>query len=187
MTWILTYTGKHFDLLDPQPDMVCIEDIAHSLSCQCRFVGHTEQFYSTAQHSVNVMKEVYARDYSTEKLTLIWALLHDSPEAYIGDWSSPLKRALSLSSSLELQTMETKIMLAIAHALGISVIISHTEIKKIESVDRDLLVTEAAQLLNADTSEWNDCGKPIPTLSIRPLNWLNARRHFLYTYRQLTK
>lgn len=185
MTWILTYTGKHFDLLDPQPDMVCIEDIAHSLSCQCRFVGHTEYFYSTAQHSVNVMKEVYARNYEASKLTLLWALLHDSPETYIGDFSSPFKRALYAVNADNWRIIEQRVRDAIIEHFDF---FSGTiDFDLIGQADRDLLATEAAQLLNADTSEWNDCGKPIPTLSIRPLNWLNARRHFLYTYKQLTK
>lgn len=185
MTWILTYTGKHFDLLDPQPDMVCIEDIAHSLSNLCRFNGHTEGFYSVAQHSVNVMKEVYARDYLAPRRLLLTALLHDAAEAYIGDLSSPLKKAMKLAGDNSFRAIEAKIKDAVrGHFNLLSWLDSWTVIHE---VDLDLLATEASQLLNADTSEWNDCGKPIPTLSIRPLNWLNARRQFLYTYKQLIK
>ena len=29
---ITTYTGRHIDPLHPDPDMICIEDIAHALS-----------------------------------------------------------------------------------------------------------------------------------------------------------
>ena len=47
---LATYTRKVFDLLNPKPEMVCIEDIAHSLAYQCRYTGHTRQFYSVAQH-----------------------------------------------------------------------------------------------------------------------------------------
>ena len=49
---IVTYTGKLFDIFDPKPELVCIEDIAHSLANQCRYTGHTKVFYSVAQHSV---------------------------------------------------------------------------------------------------------------------------------------
>lgn len=46
--WIQTYTNKQFWPLDPRPEDVCIEDIAHALSLQCRFTGHVREFYSTA-------------------------------------------------------------------------------------------------------------------------------------------
>ncbi len=32
MSIMLTYTGLSVDLRNPTPDMICIEDIAHSLS-----------------------------------------------------------------------------------------------------------------------------------------------------------
>src|SRR5258708_3128752 len=50
--WIITYTGLKFYHLNPQPDMVTVEDIAHSLSQLCRWTGHSRFFYSVAQHSV---------------------------------------------------------------------------------------------------------------------------------------
>ncbi|MFC4230551.1 hypothetical protein ACFOW1_01525 [Parasediminibacterium paludis] len=51
---IRTYTGLYMNVFDPTPEMICIEDIAHALSHQCRFSGHTKQFYSVAQHSYHV-------------------------------------------------------------------------------------------------------------------------------------
>ena len=45
---IRTYTGRYFDILNPQAKDVSIIDIA--LSQLCRFTGHTEEFYSVAQH-----------------------------------------------------------------------------------------------------------------------------------------
>jgi hypothetical protein len=49
--WIQTYTGKKFWPLDPRPEDVDIEDIAHALAMQCRFGGHCLRFYSNAEHS----------------------------------------------------------------------------------------------------------------------------------------
>lgn len=40
--WFLTYTGIHFYPMDPRPEEVCIEDIAHALALQCRFNGHCQ-------------------------------------------------------------------------------------------------------------------------------------------------
>ncbi len=83
--WIETFTGKQFHLLNPHPDEVCIEDIAHALSNQCRFTGHTRKFYSVAEHSHWVSMLVDPRQ-------ALAGLLHDAAEAYICDMSTPFKR-----------------------------------------------------------------------------------------------
>lgn len=86
MTWIQTYTKKKFDLLNPKPEMVCIEDVAHSLSNNCRFNGHPDCHYSVAQHSILVSELVKPEN-------ALWALLHDAGETYYGDITSPMKEA----------------------------------------------------------------------------------------------
>ena len=52
--WIQTYTGKKFDIDNLDPSMVCLEDIAHALSMLCRYNGHSEVFYSVAEHCVMI-------------------------------------------------------------------------------------------------------------------------------------
>src|SRR4029077_5060854 len=82
--WIITFTGLKFYHLNPQPEMVRVEDIAHSLAQLCRWTGHTKFHYSVAQHSVYaslICPEEYAFD----------CLMHDSSEAYLGDMNRPLK------------------------------------------------------------------------------------------------
>ena len=37
---IRTFTGIYMNVFNPTSEMICIEDIAHSLSLQCRFAGH---------------------------------------------------------------------------------------------------------------------------------------------------
>lgn len=83
--WIQTYTNKKFDLVSPDPDSICIEDIAHALSHQCRYTGHTRKFYSVAEHCINVARLVAPG----QELA---GLLHDATEAYTGDLNTPLKR-----------------------------------------------------------------------------------------------
>lgn len=92
--WIETYTGKKFYPLDPRPEDVCIEDIAHSLAMQCRFNGHTRVFYSVAEHSVLMAQELKAFGYSKE--TQLYGLLHDVAEAYLCDLPRPIKHQLSI-------------------------------------------------------------------------------------------
>src|SRR4051812_43149736 len=79
---IITHTGKWFNVLDPNPDEVDIEDIAHALALQCRFTGHTDEFYSVAQHSVLVANHCPS-EYG------IYGLLHDGSEAYLSDIARP--------------------------------------------------------------------------------------------------
>ena len=56
--WIQTYTGKVFWPLDPEPDEIDIEDVAHALSLKCRFNGQCDHFFSVAAHSVMLFKSV---------------------------------------------------------------------------------------------------------------------------------
>jgi len=67
-----------------QPEQVDIEDIAHHLSLQCRFVGACNRFYSIAEHSVYVSKFPI-------KMYGIYYLLHDASEYLLHDITNPLK------------------------------------------------------------------------------------------------
>jgi hypothetical protein len=87
MTWILTRSSRKFDLARPTADMVDPADIAHSLSMQCRFNGHTNRYYSVAQHCYLVADMVPAEHQ-------LAALLHDATEAYVGDMVRPLKEGM---------------------------------------------------------------------------------------------
>ena len=84
---IRTYTGKYINVFDPDPEMIDIEDIAHSLSNTCRWGGHCRKFYSVAQHSVMVVDWLPVSD---SKLRLA-GLMHDATEAYLTDLSKPIK------------------------------------------------------------------------------------------------
>lgn len=82
-----TYSGFEIDLLQPTEASIDINDIAHALSNICRFGGHCAPFYSVAQHSLIVAA------LAPQHLKLA-ALLHDAPEAYLGDVIKPLKTLL---------------------------------------------------------------------------------------------
>ena len=49
---ITTYTGRHIDPLHPDPDMICIEDIAHALSLICRGNGQVKTFFSMGKKAI---------------------------------------------------------------------------------------------------------------------------------------
>jgi uncharacterized protein len=107
MSSIITRSGRRFDFINPEPESIDIEDIAHALSQIGRFTGHTRFFYSVAQHSLLVSCLVppeHALD----------GLLHDAHEAYVGDVASPLKRLLP-----EYMALETRIATAVRARYGL--------------------------------------------------------------------
>ena len=85
--WLQTYTGVPFYPLDPRPEDINIEDIAHALSNVCRYGGHCKNFYSVGQHCCIVSRLV-------PKGMEMWGLLHDASEAYLVDIPRPLKEYL---------------------------------------------------------------------------------------------
>lgn len=87
MSQIQTISGRIINLINPDPSSIHLEDIAHSLSHLCRFNGHSNRFYSVAQHSVLVA------DLLPKELQLL-GLMHDATEAYLGDVATPLKRLI---------------------------------------------------------------------------------------------
>jgi hypothetical protein len=99
--WINTFSGVAFHPLEPSAEDVRLVDIAHSLSQECRYTGHTLSFYSVAEHSVLVAKGVKALGGSLNDQR--WALLHDATEAYLSDISSPVKKHPSFSFYREVE------------------------------------------------------------------------------------
>lgn len=87
---IETSMGNYVDILNLQPHMVELNDIATSLSNICRFNGHLPSFYSVAEHSVRV--SWWLADMGFSKEIALTGLLHDAAEAYVGDMMRPLKR-----------------------------------------------------------------------------------------------
>lgn len=131
MNKVLIYTasGKMFNLANPEPSQIDINDIAHSLSMQCRFAGHTPRFYSVAEHSLLVS------DLLPDELKL-WGLLHDATEAYISDISSPVKNLIPEITHLEMIIMEA---IAIKFNLPFE---SFTEPAEVKNADLKILENE---------------------------------------------
>lgn len=148
MSWIQTYTGKSFDLLKPEPTMVCLRDIAHALGSICRFTGHTAIPYSVARHSLNVA-ELVPPEYRLE------ALLHDAHEAYVGDMATPMKWLVP-----DFRHVENRVWAAVA---------AHFRIPEslpacVKHADRVMLMTERRDLLAICERRWADEFEKIPPL-----------------------
>lgn len=137
--WMQTYTGKRFYPAAPRAEDICLEDIAHALSLECRFGGHVKQFYSVAQHSLLVAGAVFRFEPLHKGITLR-ALLHDASEAYLKDLPRPLKLHLP-----DYEKIETDVQDAIDEAFQTTV--GYEAYLKIKQADRILLATERRDLL----------------------------------------
>lgn len=172
--WIQTFTGLAFDFAAPAPEQIAIEDIAHALSQQNRYTGHTSRPYSVAQHSLLVADLVTA----TAPDLGLTALLHDAAEAYLGDWSSPLKAYLRQHASAALD-LERAIEAAIGARFGVDLVTRNPVIK---AADLIALVTEKRDLFGpAPRAGWGDStGYTMPgpdpePIALRGAGWVEAR------------
>lgn len=168
---ILTHSGLHFNLLDPQPESIQITDIAHALSHICRFTGHTKEFYSVAEHS-------YLTSYLVEPTHALEALLHDAAEAYIGDVSSPLKSLLP-----DYKAIEERVEQAIRTRFALP---EHQH-PCVKDADLSMLATEKRDLMPTDSNEWELLEGVTPTaVPLLPtMTSSTAARLFLNRFWQL--
>jgi hypothetical protein len=165
-------SGKPFFIIDPDPDDVCIEDIAHSLALICRFNGHCLWHYSVAQHSV-LVSYIVPQEYALQ------ALLHDAAEAYVGDMCYPVKVAVP-----EFTDVEIRIWNVIAQRFGVPVDM-HTSVKR---ADRDILYYERKSVMAPSIgTDWGDMVDP--WLADPPIinrwDWQYAEVKFLQRFEEL--
>lgn len=151
--WQQTHSGRAFFLGDPRPEEVHFADIAHALSNQCRYNGHSQVFYSVAQHAVKVSEWMQEDGLSAD---LCFAgLHHDSAEAYTGDIVSQVKFLVPAFRDLE-DAVED----AVFHALGIDMndevagIVKEYDLLALSTERRDILS------MNTTTYTWGDIPTP---------------------------
>lgn len=168
--WIETYTGKRFDYENIESNIIDITDIAHALSNTCRFNGHSSEFYSVAEHSINVALATPRH--------MLPALLHDATEAYMPDVSKPLKGYWN--TFFDLEGFEDRMMKHIYQQLGIPI---DDEIwKKIKISDYAMLRRER-DFLFKDKELW-EFPENIPILTLNIAKWSPqvAEKMFLKIY-----
>lgn len=167
--WMQTYTGRRFFPLDPRPEDVDPVDIAHSLSMQCRYNGHSRKFMSVAEHCVLISQVVTPTN-------ALWALLHDATEAYVGDMIRPLKLHMP-----EYRAVEDRVMLAIAERFGLDPMMP----AEVHAADRRILLDERAALFDRPAGDWQIDGEPFG-VTIRAWRPREARRQYLKRLSELT-
>ena len=167
-----TFSGRQFWPLDPRAEEILIEDIAHSLSLQCRYAGHTLVFYSVAEHSIRVSRACDSRN-------ALWGLLHDAAEAYLVDLPRPIKRFSSLGDHYTL--IERLLMRVVCAHFGLP----ELEPLDVKAADEFLMHWEARDLMAPHPVPWTGEGGLLPAERISPMGPLKAEEAFLSLYHDL--
>jgi 5'-deoxynucleotidase YfbR-like HD superfamily hydrolase len=174
--WIQTFTGRQFYPLWPTLDAIALEDIAHALSLQCRFVGHVRAFYSVAQHSVLV-------SYACDPADALWGLLHDGSEAYLSDIASPVKRLVPMAPY---RGAEAVLQRLVYQRFGLNGI----EPDSVHEADALLCALEARALMGTLLEAWPAEVRHLPpsASAIRIVPWspAAAEKKFLARFAELT-
>jgi hypothetical protein len=177
-SYFRSYSGKHVHPLSPVPEEIDIGDIAHALANICRFLGHTEGFYSVAQHCVLVSQLVPPAD-------ALWGLLHDAAEAYLCDLPRPVKREPQM---LMYREAEDRLLACVAVRFGLVPEMPES----VGQADRVLLATEFRDVTTVSDLDWiaAECGvEPLDhrMYIIDPWSSSTAEDNFLRRFRELTK
>jgi len=170
-----THVGKFIDIINPNPDLIEIEDIATGLSRAARFGGQSQEPYYVAEHSVCVA--LYVRDQGGDPNTMLAALLHDAAEAYMGDMPSPIKQFIP-----QFCEIEDRLKDAIMSRFG--VVSSNVDWSLVKEGDVASFCAEAA--LHMPQCEFNiNCELYNKAVMMTPMLQNQAKHFFLDWYDEL--
>ncbi|MHC4616275.1 MAG: HD domain-containing protein [Planctomycetota bacterium] len=157
-SWIETASGKAFWYDNVEPDVIEPCDVIHSLSQQCRYLGHCARFYSVAEHTCHVV------DLLPDQLKL-FGILHDWSEAYTGDLPKPMKLLLPKYSEIE-EKIQNAIYTKFAGRLPTPD--EHHEIKRADLMS---LKAEVLALSHSLGYTWGSWFQDIPAPEFRVHCW----------------
>ncbi len=178
MSDILTYKGIIMDPLNPKPEDLKIEDIAHALSMIARANGHFPIRHSVAQHCLECSEEARLRGLSIR--LQLFCLLHDGAEAYLGDFVSPVKHLMQEYTRAEDQLLD------MVYEKFAGDCPNPEEAAIVKEIDRTLLYYEFQELM----------GQPVGDLPEQPMqseprfverDWNKVEEEFLALYHDLCR
>jgi 5'-deoxynucleotidase YfbR-like HD superfamily hydrolase len=182
--WQLMLSGRRLDLLNPSPEDIEAEDIAHGLSRVARWNGQTKgpHAFSVAQHSLLVENIFSVLAPSASPADRLAALLHDAPEYVVGDMISPFKAGIGG----DYKAVEARLLAAIHNRFNLPSP-STTALKSaIKEADRIAAYHEAVTLAGfKEEDALMIFGKPPVDLSfnnelLTPISSENAKIAFLH-------
>lgn len=166
--WIQTFTGRRFDVFNPNPDHIHLLDIAVALANTCRFSGHTPYHYSVGQHSL-LMSRVVPPSVAME------ALMHDAAETYMGDVPRPIKLGLQDYNAV-IKVVET----AISERFNLT----FPWPAEIHEADMRMVITEA-HAFEKETVGWGIDAAPYGDVVVAKMDPLNVRALFIERFLEL--
>lgn len=176
--WLPTASGGKWYLLFPDPADVRICDIAAGLARTCRYGGQISpeiDMLSVSEHSVRMTWHAIDRKIAVTREDALEILLHDSPESYIREIPSPLKRMLPGYKEIEARSEA-----AIRQAFGLT-----GEVPAfVKELDRAIVLDERDFAIVDATQDWEADRRGIARLGVKHQGWgpREAMRQFLETY-----
>jgi hypothetical protein len=182
--WIQTASAAQLFPLDPQPEDIRIQDIAHQLAMTCRWAGAVRLYYSVAEHCVRISYEVERHvavngDPEHVRLSALAGLLHDAEEYVFGDMPRPIKYEPFMSgyraASVHLRTVIFK-------RFGVPQEYWTDEV--IKRFDNVLLATEKRDLMYPEPAAHDPLPPPLRS-RIEPWTWSEAEQRFMSRFAEL--
>lgn len=177
--WMLTFTRRQVWPLRLTLDDINMSDIARALSNQCRYNGHVDEFYSVAEHSVQISLALRRDGY--DRITQLTGLHHDDAETWIGDQIKPLKNALE-AKGVSLKPYELDIEEKVSAKFGLP-----WPWPKVIKLYDNMIVRDEKEQLKAGGQDWNAFGIPPVGLNVVLPCWepKRAMREFLHLHNEL--
>ena len=179
-SWIQAHSGIRFHFATPRKAEVTIDDIAHALAQKTRFNGHLSRFYSVAQHSLIVSRNVPEQH-------ALWGLLHDAGETWLPDIPTPIKNHVYVDFPVSgvrpatFSDLEDSILLVVAARFGLPWPCPPC----VKGADKACCLAEKRDLMQIQL-EWELIrGDPLAE-RIVPLPWQAAETLFLARFHDLT-
>lgn len=183
--------GTMIDLLDPRAEAIDFKSISEHLAKANRYCGATPGItYSVAEHSVRCADA--ALRVTSDATLAAYLLCHDMHEAFLGDDTTPKKRALEAIAAqfgvladhvkASFDGLTFSLDFAIHTRAGLQWPMPENYIVAVKRWDTILLATEWRDLMRCDPPY--DFGQQPLTETIRPMTWQEAQAlldHRLHT------
>jgi hypothetical protein len=186
-SWLQTFSGKALYPLDPKVEEIDIVDVAHALSCESRFTGHTRIPYSVAEHCcrcadlITSLAHGLDLDLSVNELQR-YALMHDAHEAYARDLPRPFK-ALPEFEFYNLACVRLQRVIWVKFNLPVRT----AEHPLVVEADNILLATEKKYLMGPEPQPWAPLPEPLTLSCGDEMGWVPqiAEGNFLEQFTDL--
>ena len=177
--YIMSISGNRIYILDDPARDLKLSDIAHSLGMQCRYGGHTREFYSVAEHCT-LLSDYAATELGDARLAA-WLHFHDAPESVCQDLVGPAKRVLIDYRGYERGVVDS-------FCKHFPLVRGHDG-QSVRNLDRQIMTDEMVQAMHVDPKieTWMNPAPLGVTLQFWPprvasRRWFNRAREYMLAF-----